>query len=168
MRKRWNAALAGLITLWTAVPAMACLGGGWAGPYPSVEKDATVVVVGRVSQYEIVMSPGGVEDYARFRITVDKVLKGQPPHVMTATWSGAINNGFARPENINDGPYLIALRDPELETDVQDRSQLFGFMRSPEAGARPVLQGSCETAVFLDATSDGAMAVRRWFQKPAQ
>lgn len=131
-------------------------------------KFASTVVVGRITNYEIVLDQAAREhrerilanpdlnpeykkgllnqkswlsDYARFNVLVDEVLAGRAPEVITVTWN---NSTFGEPRQMDDGPFLIALRDPRSKspplrgpsaTIVEPREQALTVLQAPCAGA---------------------------------
>ena len=150
---------------------------------------ASVVVVGRITNYEIVrdmefrkrykegleratdktseywkreyaratsQSESFLSDYARFNILVDEVLVGQPPKIITVTWN---NSTFGEPENMKDGSYLIALREPGSKTPPL-RGPSATVLPAKEPESLTVLQAPCASAFIFEATSSEAKSVR--------
>jgi hypothetical protein len=141
-------------------------------------KHASVVVVGRVSHYEIVLdqtarqqrkemlakSPnmppelrkrlseqkGFLSDYARFKVLVDQVLLGQAPRSITVTWD---NSTFAEPERMRPGPFLIALRKAPS---------------SSQPKLLTVLQAGCAPPFIFKHESSEARAVRQLLSNTAK
>jgi hypothetical protein len=131
---------------------------------------ADLVVVGRISHYEIVLNQRAREqrrrllqnsdmsrrlreilrpqtsylsDYARFRITVRQSLAGEAPRTLTVTWT---NSTFREPPSLAPGEYLVALS-----------------VRRDEQGADhfSVFQMACDPAFLFESDSGQAQAVRR-------
>lgn len=172
--------------IWLALmaePASACL--AMAHLELDNVKYASVVVVGRIVDYEIVLDQKirkerkemlersadksteywrlmseqtrFLSDYARFKVLVDEVLVGQPPSVINATWD---NSTFGEPETMKEGPYLIALREPGSRIPPL-RGPSATILASPEPGSLTVLQAPCAPAFILDATSAEAKTIRK-------
>jgi hypothetical protein len=144
-------------------------------------KYASVVVIGRITDYELVpdqtvrqernkkyleeylaspnLSPqdkkalagrkATMSDYARFSVLVDEVLVGKPQKVLQVTW---VNSTFGEPEKLEEGPFLIALREPGTKMPP---------LRGPSATIRPtpephlftMLQAPCAPPFMLKAAS---------------
>lgn len=147
-------------------------------------KFASVVVIGRVVDYEVVLDQkvrkerkemldsyadkstefwrlmseqtGFLSDYARFKVLVDEVLVGQPPSVITVTWD---NSTFGEPDTMKEGPYLIGLREPGSMIPPL-RGPSATILPSPEPTSLTVLQSPCAPAFILEATSAEAKTVR--------
>lgn len=147
-------------------------------------KYASVVVVGRVLDYEIVLDQAVrkerkemldrsadkstkfwrlmseqkdfLSDYARFRVLVDEVLVGQPASVISITWD---NSTFGEPEKMKEGPYLIGLREPGSKSPPL-RGPSATILPSPESKSLVVLQAPCAPAFILEATSAEARKIR--------
>lgn len=166
----------------TVVPASACM--AMARLEPSDIKFASVVVIGRVVDYEVVLDQKVrkerkemldsypdkstefwrlmseqtqfLSDYARFKVVVDEVLVGQPPRVITVTWD---NSTFGEPDTMKEGPYLIGLREAGSTIPLL-RGPSATILPSPEPTSLTVLQAPCAPAFILGATSAEAKAVR--------
>lgn len=147
-------------------------------------KYASVVVIGRIVDYEIVLDQAVrkkwkemlersadksteswrldseqkrfLSDYARFKVLVDKVLVGQPPNVISVTWN---NSTFGEPEKMKEGPYLIGLREPGSKSPPL-RGPSATILPSPEPKSLTVLQAPCAPAFILEATSAEAKKIR--------
>jgi hypothetical protein len=148
-------------------------------------KYASVVVIGRIVDYEIVLDQAVrkerkemlersadksteywrlmseqkdfLSDYARFKVLVDEVLVGQPPRVISVTWD---NSTFGEPETMKDGRYLIGLRKPGAESPPL-RGPSATILPSPEPKSLTVLQAPCAPAFILEATSAEAKTIRK-------
>lgn len=138
--------------------------------------DASVVVVGRIVDYEIVRPQDEVSKhwrktygqndvlsyYARFTVVVDEVLAGKPPSVVSVTWD---NSTFGAPKKMKDGAYLIGLLQPGAPRPP---------LRGPSATVLPpqephtlaVLQAPCAPAFILDASSADAKKIRDMLTPP--
>lgn len=105
---------------------------------------ADVVIIGRISSYEVVLDPvvrerhqktlarfpdmrktlgditGFLTDYARFDVLVDEVLRGAAPENLTVSWD---NSTFSEPKDMPPGPFLIALREPFSPLPPTSRSK---------------------------------------------
>jgi len=142
-------------------------------------KYADVVVVGEISNYGVILDqemrerhqkmiagtkstalpakPSGfITDYARFDISVEKVLKGEAPDLITVTWD---NSTFIEPETMPPGPYLIALRRTD-SAQPPLRGPSATMWPSREPGLLTVLQAPCAPAFILKEASDDARSVR--------
>ena len=150
-------------------------------PDPEDVRHADIVVVGQISNYEIILdeafrrkklsrpdlSPqlrahheeqkGVLSDYARFDIHVDEVLHGEAQQKLTVTWD---NSTFAEPKKMAAGPFLIALRDPGSARPL---------LKGPSATILPnldpehltVLQAPCSNPFIFDDKSDDASTIRQ-------
>lgn len=115
---------------------------------------ASVVIVGRTKNYEIVQSTDKrsnswrsksrskriLSDYARFEVVVDAVLAGHPPQRIPVTWD---NSTFGEHEAMKALPYLIALREPGSKTPPL-RVPSETTLPTPESESLTVLQ-PCQT-----------------------
>jgi hypothetical protein len=136
---------------------------------------ASVVVIGRVSHYEVVLDQAArqqrkewpannpemppetrkllseqksfLSDYARFKVLVDHVLLGEAPRSITVTWN---NSTFGEPDRMRPGPFLIALR--EARSSAQPKSLT-------------VLQSPCAPPFIFKHESSEARAVRQLLSK---
>lgn len=148
-------------------------------------KYASVVVIGRIVDYEIVLDQAVrkerkemlersadksteywrlmseqkdfLSDYARFKVLVDEVLVGQPPRVISVTWD---NSTFGEPEKMKAGHYLIGLREPDAKSPPL-RGPSATILSSPEPKSLTVLQAPCAPAFILEATSAEAKTIRK-------
>lgn len=144
-------------------------------------RHADLVLVGRISNYrlirnepfrqrmlnsptlapalrEIYASRGPLlSDYARFDIEVAEVLVGTAPSYLSATWD---NSTFGEPENMPEGPFLIALRNPSSAAPPLRRSSATIFEHA-EPALPTLLQAPCAIPFLFEADSDGAAEVRR-------
>jgi hypothetical protein len=133
-------------------------------------KYASVVVVGRIVDYEIVRPQDEVSkfwrktygqkdvlsDYARFKVVVDEVLAGQPPKVISVIWD---NSTFGEPKKMKDGSYLIGLRGPGSARPPL-RGPSATILPSQEPNSLTVLQAPCAPAFILDASSADVKTIR--------
>lgn len=161
-----------------AVPAHACR----ALPQnPDYIRSADAVVIGRVSNYRLVLDPearanwarryapwkmpdGFISDYALFEVTVDEVLAGNPPRTFTMSWN---NSTSQEPQAMAAGPFLIGLRrlgspqpplrDPSGMTDPPPREVLFTLLQEP-----------CSSPFMFESASEEAAAARRLLETPAK
>ena len=148
-------------------------------------KYASVVVVGRIVDYEIVLDQAVrkerkemlersadksaqywrlmseqkdfLSDYARFKVVVDEVLVGRPPKVISVTWD---NSTFGEPEKMKDGRYLIGLRKPGSKSPPL-RGPSATILPSPEPKLLTVLQAPCAPAFIFEATSSEAKTIKK-------
>ncbi|HKO89444.1 MAG TPA: hypothetical protein VJU83_13125 [Burkholderiales bacterium] len=186
MRNRLCAMVVIFSMLLAAKPASACM--MMAELRLEDIKFASVVVVGRITNYEIVRDmefrkryKEGLErskdktsehwkteyaratseterflsDYARFNVLVDEVLAGQPPKVITVTWN---NSTFGEPQQMAEGPFLIALRDPRSESPPLRGPS--ATIVQPQERALTVLQAPCAGAFIFHAHSADARKAR--------
>lgn len=143
-------------------------------------KYADVVLVGRVSNYQIVRdvefrrekladpkhpldllktyesTASLMSDYARFDIQVNQVLTGKAPTRLAVTWD---NSTFEIPEKMASGPFLIALRKPSSEIPPL-RGPSATILPSREPGSMAVLQAPCSSPFIFESTSNEARTVR--------
>lgn len=142
---------------------------------------ADVVVVGRVSNYQItrdqafrrrmLASPhltadmrrryedpreSLLPDYARFDVQVDEVLFGRAPRTLSVTWD---NSTFDEPDQMAAGPYLIALRRPDSESPPL-RGPSATILPSPEPRTLTLFQAPCSRAFIYEVESEQARAIR--------
>ncbi|MDG2530594.1 hypothetical protein [Caulobacter endophyticus] len=148
MRRRWFVA-AWISAMVAGGPAFACR-----APLAIRLEDvarADLVVVGRVTQYEVVRKPsllpgerpGTLSDHATFLVRTEEVLAGQAPARLAVRWD---NSTFAEPDALPEGPFLIALSRPT------------GAASNPEAYT--LFQAACSDPFLFEAASDRARAVR--------
>ena len=170
-----------LATILAAKPASACLGGSTL-KLDDI-KHASVVVIGRIVDYEIVLDQkvrkerkemldrstdkssaywrlmseqkGFLSDYARFRVLVDKVLVGKSPKIISVTWR---NSTFGEPETMGKGPYLIGLRVPGSKIPPL-RGPSATILPSPDPKSLTVLQAPCAPPFILESTSVEAKTI---------
>ncbi|MGV8676931.1 hypothetical protein ACV356_27520 [Pseudomonas aeruginosa] len=162
------ALVVGLAVLLAASPASACR--ARAALELGDIQYASVVVVGRIQNYEIVQATDErskfwrakskskkiLSDYARFEVVVDQVLVGQPSQVIPVTWD---NSTFAEPEAVKAVPYLIGLREAGSKTPPL-RGPSATILPSPEPNSLTVLQAPCAPAFIFEVTSAEAQEVR--------
>jgi hypothetical protein len=148
-------------------------------------RSAKTVVIGRISNYEIVrdrsareerrtflaghpdISPeyrksleeqdGFLSDYARFDVLVEEVLAGKAPKIIRVTWD---NSTFGEPESMPGGKYLVALRDPGSPLPPL-RGPSATILPAPEPDTLTVLQAPCAPAFIFKGASAEALAIRR-------
>lgn len=167
-RRSFLAVVASLSCLFVALPASACRA------HASLELSdiqyASVVVVGRIQNYEIVQATDErskfwrarskskkiLSDYARFEVVVDEVLSGHPPQVIPVTWD---NSTFGEPEAMKAVPYLIGLREPGSKAPPL-RGPSATTLPTPEPESLTVLQAPCGQAFILETTSAEAQGIR--------
>lgn len=143
-------------------------------------RHADVVVVGRITDYRLVLDPvvrarrkadvarnpevwkrfgdqtRFLPDHARFRIEVEEVLYGEAPDMLVATWD---NSTFAEPDSLAPGPYVIALRNPQSGTPpLRGPSAVVG--PAPEPGTLTLLQAPCARPFLFEADSEKARLLR--------
>jgi hypothetical protein len=171
-----------LATILAAKPATACLAAS--GLKLDDIKYASVVVVGRIVDYEIVLDQkvrkerkemldqstdksseywrlmseqkDFLSDYARFKVVVDKVLVGKPPKIISVTWD---NSTFGEPEKMKEGLYLIGLREPGSKRPPL-RGPSATILPSPDPKSLTVLQAPCAPPFMLESTSAEAKTIR--------
>jgi hypothetical protein len=141
---------------------------------------ADVVLVGRVSNYKIIRDiefrqkmlanpnlsldrrkffegqNGILSDYARFEVQVEEVLVGKVPTTISVTWD---NSTFGEPEEMADGPFLIALRQPGSKMPPL-RGPSATILPSREPESLTVLQAPCAAPFIFGSTSDKAQTIR--------
>jgi hypothetical protein len=134
---------------------------------------ASVVVLGRISHYEIVLDQAARQrrqdllarspdmspalrkllsdqkafssDYARFDVHVDEILAGRASKTLSVTWN---NSTFGEPDKMPEGPFLIALLPGAAG------------LGSDKAKSLTVLQSPCALPFILEKASAEANAVR--------
>ena len=171
MRRLWPAAVL-LFGLIVSESAQACM--MEAPLVPADVKFADVVVIGRITNYQIVLDqefrrkggytdpelttkPVFMSDYARFEVSVDEVLRGEAPRTLIVTWD---NSTFAEPETMPPGPYLIALRKPGSNMPPL-RGPSATISANPEPNVLTVLQAPCAPAFILPNGDKDAAAIRK-------
>jgi hypothetical protein len=171
-----------LATILAVKPATACL--GQSGLKLDDVKYASVVVIGRIVDYEIVLDQkirkerkamldrstdkssaswrmmseqkNFLSDYARFKVVVDRVLVGKSPKVVSVTWN---NSTFGEPEKMKKGSYLIGLHEPGSKRPPL-RGPSATILPSPDPKSLTVLQAHCAEAFILDTTSAEAKRIK--------
>jgi hypothetical protein len=172
MRRLWFASVLASFAIAFSAPVDACM--MEAPLLPADVRFANVVVVGRITNYQIVLDqefrrkggytdpevmtkPAFMTDYARFEMSVDEVLKGDAPKTLTVTWD---NSTFAEPETMAPGPWLIALRKPGTNMPPL-RGPSATISANPEPDVLTLLQAPCAPAFILPSDSKEAKAVRK-------
>lgn len=179
-----------LATILAAKPANACL--AMSGLKLDDIKYASVVVIGRIVDYEIVLDQKVrkerkemldrstdkkseywrmmseqkhfMSDYARFRVLVDKVLVGKSPKVIYVTWD---NSTFGEPENMKKGSYLFGLREPGSKSPPL-RGPSATILPAPDPKSLTVLQAPCAPAFILESTSAEAKTIKKMLSGTAK
>lgn len=149
-------------------------------------KFANLVVVGRISNYKIVLDPvarqerqewlnhpssqkmppdmrsslanqsGFLSDYARFDVLVDEILVGNAPKRLSVTWD---NSTFGEPKEMSAGPFLIGLRDPS--SPLPPLRGPSGFIQQiADTDSPTVLQAPCAPALIFESATDEARTIR--------
>jgi hypothetical protein len=172
-----------LATILAAKPANTCLAAG--GLNLDDIKYASVVVIGRIVDYKIVLDQKVrkerkeildrstdksseywrmmseqkhfLSDYARFKVVVDKVIVGKSPNVISVTWD---NSTFGEPEQMKKGLYLIGLREPGSKSPPL-RGPSATILPSPNPKSLTVLQAPCAPAFILESASAEAKAIKK-------
>ena len=150
--------LATLFVAMTAIgaPAQACM---FRAPIELTDvKFAEVVVIGRITKYEIVGTP---PSYARFDVLIDDVLVGKDSEELTVTW---YNSTYEIPANMPAGPYLIALRDPR-SGQLPLRGPSATIFPNAEPDTLTVLQAPCSHPFMFPGTSDETRQIRGILQQ---
>ena len=149
MQTRVGLAVAAIAMMFASQPALACRVNSELN-LPDV-KDADLVVVGRISNYEVIRDKG---HYAKFAVQVEEVLIGDVAPSFTARWD---NSNFALPDEMDPGPFLIALRVPSSAASA-GAVMPKGFYRNPDHIT--VLQAPCSGAFIFELSSDEARITR--------
>ena len=146
---------------------------------------ADVVVIGRISNYEVVLDqevrrqrreylaksselPASekkrlaeqkdfLSDYARFDISVEQILAGKPPAKLTVTWNAST---FGEPKTMPSGPFLIALRTPGSRIPPL-RGPSATVFPDPEPGLLAVLHPPCASAFIFPVDSERAIETKK-------
>lgn len=142
-------AVAAVVAMFVSQPALACRVTNELN-LPDV-KNADLVVVGRISEYEVIRDEGY---YARFTVRVEEVLIGDVIQTFTARWD---NSTFALPDEMDQGPFVIALRAPSPLTSASATTPKILHHNS---GLMTVLQAPCSPAFIFEIPSDEAMITR--------
>lgn len=142
-------AVAAVVTMLASQPALACRVTNELN-LPDV-KNADVVIVGRISEYEVIRDKGY---YARLTVRVEEALIGDVKQTFTARWD---NSTFALPDEMGQGPFLIALRAPSPETSANATMPKI-FHHNPDQ--LTVLQSPCSPAFIFEIASDEARITR--------
>lgn len=124
-------------------------------------KYAEIVVVGRISNYEIVGDPQRIWSYARFNVLIDEVLVGKVSQELTVTWD---NSTYSEPTSMPSGPFLIALRDPR-SGQLPLRGPSATFLPNSEPNLLTVLQAPCAGPFIFPSTSDEAREIQGILQQ---
>jgi len=187
MRRPWFIA-ATAVSLGMATPATACRIP--LGLDPDDIQYADVVVVGRITGYQIVRDPDFevrrlrmlaqpdlppvmreiyskkrlLPDYPRFEIRVDEVLKGDAADLLIATWD---NSTFQEPEEMGDGQFLIALREPSSPAPPM-RGPSATILSNRDPAPFTVLQAACAPAFIFEVGSERATGVRAILEETAE
>lgn len=187
MRRYWIPAFLAMSAMMASAPAQACrimsrLDLGYI-------QHAEIVVVGRISNYEIVLDPKVREDrarrlaasppanpdrrraleeqssfmtdYARFDVVVDEVLAGEAMGTLSVIWD---NSTFGEPESMPSRPMLIALRDPASTAPILNGFSTSALVNAEPGSALTVLQAPCTVPFIFDSTSDNAAIIRDMLQ----
>ena len=178
MQRLLSVVTAALALAWAGGPAHACR------IYARLDindvKHADVVVVGRVSSYQIVRdvefrrkmlanpklprdrrefyegTSSVLGDYARFDVQVDRVLAGAAPTSLSVTWD---NSTSGEPETMRAGPFLSALRKSHSKMPPL-RGPSATILPSREPASLTVLQAPCSSPFIFESTSEEARAIR--------
>ena len=153
---------------------------------------ASVVVIGRIVDYEIVLDQkvrkerkemldrstdksseywrlmseqkDFLSDYARFRVVVDKVLVGKSPKIISVTWD---NSTFGEPGKMKKEPYLIGLREPGSKRPPL-RGPSATILPSPNPKSLTVLQAPCAPPFIFESTSAEAETIKKMLGSTAK
>lgn len=160
MTSRGACVAAILATMTATAPAGAC---PMRTAFPSsLFPAADVVVIGKISNYRRIHEHGpmalffrqpGVR-YARFDITVDKVLKGRSARKLSVTLH---SNMFGEPRDMPPGPFLVALNRPDTTSYNLDKNSAMARLHPT---LLTVSQASCTEAAILDPNSPLAAEAR--------
>jgi len=143
-------------------------------------KFADVVVVGRITNYRIILdqdfrrkmlalpnlSPdlrqvyetgSIITDYAKFDVQIDEVLFGGAPRSVSVTWD---NSTFGEPKEMAPGPFLIAMRDPTAMMPPL-RGPSATIFPNPERDTLTVVQAPCSSPFIFESGSDEARTIRQ-------
>lgn len=149
MQWRFRSTVVALAMTCASQPALACRVTNELN-LPDV-KDADLVVVGRISNYEVIRDNGY---YARFAVQVEEVLIGNAGESVAVRWD---NSTFALPDEMGPGPFLIALRAPSSETSASPTMPEISY-RKPNL--MTVLQAACSGGFIFEISSDEARVTR--------
>lgn len=105
----------------------------------------------RTLQYEVIRDEGY---YARFTVRVEEVLIGDVKQTISARWDNAT---FALPDEMGQGPFLIALRAPSPSTSASAATPKILHHNSD---LMTVLQAPCSPAFIFEIPSHEAMITR--------
>ena len=140
-------AAAAVVTMLASQPALACRVANELN-LPDV-KNADLVVVGRISGYGVIRDKAY---YARFTVQVEETLIGDVGQTFTARWD---NSTFALPDEMGQGPFLIALRAEPSST-----APMITGSPHREPSVLTVLQAGCSRPFIFEISSDEAKITR--------
>lgn len=138
-----------VVTMLASQPALACRVTSELN-LPDI-KNADLVVVGRITEYEVIRDKGY---YARFTVRVEEVLIGDVRQTFTVRWD---NSTFGVPNDMDRGPLLIALRAPSTETSAS-ATMPQNPRQNPDI--MTVFQAPCSPAFIFEISSDEARITR--------
>jgi len=144
--RSWYAAMALPLVL-ASEPAFACR--FQREPNLNEIKQADVVVIGKITEYQVVR-PEGAGFYSRFIVQVDQVIVGTASDRLPVTWE---NSTFGQPEKMAEGPYLIALHAGSMASYITGSPHR-------EPNVMSVLQEPCSRALMFDVSSNEARIMR--------
>ncbi|MBL9066207.1 MAG: hypothetical protein JNN10_07930 [Sphingopyxis sp.] len=149
MQNRVGPAVAAIALMLASQPAFACRMANERN-LPDIHL-ADLVVVGRISNYEIVRDSGY---YATFAVEVEEVVKGNAEQRLTVRWD---NSTFALPNEMGQRQFLIALRAQRSEISASATTP-----KKPHDGRElmTVLQAPCSGAFILRIPSEEARIAR--------
>ena len=107
---------------------------------PTDVADADSVVIADVQNYMV------VDDYARFELAVESVLKGNPPAIIPVGWT---NSTFGN-RKMMSGLHLVALLKPDTPFTIWGPPGTNArYQPAPDRTKMNVLQRFCTTAFIL-------------------
>ena len=142
----WYAVMA-LSMMLASEPALACR----LHREPNLDevKQADVVVIGKITEYQVIRHEG-VGSYSRFIVQVDQVIVGKVGDRFPATWE---NSTFGQPDEMAEGPYLIALHSGSTDNYITGSPHR-------EPNVMSVLQEPCSRALMFEISSNEARITR--------
>jgi hypothetical protein len=152
MNTRFPFAAVAALSVFIAAPTLAC---EMHAPFDINDaKNADLVVVGEIENYELVPFPQSADPhYAQFDVFVDKFLHGKSTTKVTVKWT---NSTFGFPDSLPSGPVLIALEKPmPVSTRSAASQSLF------DGESYTVVQAACSGPFMLNPSEEVVLSIGR-------
>ena len=101
-------------------------------------------------------------DYAQFSVKISEILKGAVPKEIAVTWD---NSTFGEPEQLEPGPYLIALRDPQSAVPPL-RGPSATVFPNKEPSTLTVLQAPCAPPFIIQVSDSRVESILKILKGP--